>query len=309
MTPNPVFILAPPRSFTSVICGMIGQHPEMYALPEVNLFAADDYEGLGRVYRLRPGFRHGLLRSIAELGLGGQTEENIDVARNWLEEYDKVSTAEIYNDLVDWANPRRLVDKSPIYVYSEETLQRIKNAFPDASYIHLVRHPRGTCESIFKLRGVVQDGLDKMQLGKKIRNKAMNRDNKLAKVSDPDSLWLKPHLRIIEFLDEISDDRKRQIKGEDFMTDPDTFLPELAGWLGISTAKDAIESMKHPERSPFACLGPANAKFGNDPSFLQEPELREYKAREYSLEGPLEGSPETEFSEDLMQCAMFFGYK
>jgi hypothetical protein len=38
---RPLFILAPPRSFTSVICGMIGQHPQMYGLPEVNLFAGE----------------------------------------------------------------------------------------------------------------------------------------------------------------------------------------------------------------------------------------------------------------------------
>src|SRR5260221_9464285 len=31
---DPVFILALPRSFSSVVCGMLGQHPQMYGLPE-----------------------------------------------------------------------------------------------------------------------------------------------------------------------------------------------------------------------------------------------------------------------------------
>ena len=35
--PPPVFVLAPVRSFTSVVCAMIGQHPQMYGLPETNL--------------------------------------------------------------------------------------------------------------------------------------------------------------------------------------------------------------------------------------------------------------------------------
>ena len=31
---EPLFILAPPRSFTSVVCAMIGNHPQMLGLPE-----------------------------------------------------------------------------------------------------------------------------------------------------------------------------------------------------------------------------------------------------------------------------------
>ena len=38
---QPLFILAPPRSFTTVTSAMIGQHPEMYGLPETNLFVAE----------------------------------------------------------------------------------------------------------------------------------------------------------------------------------------------------------------------------------------------------------------------------
>ena len=34
---DPLFVIAPPRSYTSVIGGMLGQHPETYGLPEVNL--------------------------------------------------------------------------------------------------------------------------------------------------------------------------------------------------------------------------------------------------------------------------------
>jgi hypothetical protein len=185
MAENPLFILAPPRSFTSVICGMIGQHPEMYGLPEVNLFAADDYKGLNRLYRRRPGFRHGLLRAIAELGLGKQTEDNIRVARLWLEENTDTISAALYRDLAEWAEPRRLVDKSPIYVFSPSNMQRIKRAFPDAYYIHLVRHPRDTCESILKLRGVVEAGMEKIKLGDQAKAAMMNRYQKIAQIDDP----------------------------------------------------------------------------------------------------------------------------
>lgn len=305
---EPLFILAPPRSFTSVMCGMIGQHPAMYSLPEVNLFAADSYEALGRLYRRRPGFRHGLLRAVAELGLGEQTPDNINIARQWLEEHNDVSVAKIYYDLADWASPRRLVDKSPIYVYSIETLQRMRQAFPKAYFLHLIRHPRATCESIIKLREVVKEGLDKMRVGEQARQMVKSRYERLAQIDDPESLWLAPHLRILQLLDEVEESRKKQVIGEDFMSDPDRGLRDIAAWLGISTDDEAIQAMKHPERSPYACYGPRNARFGNDPGYLEQPELREYTPKELSLEGALEGTDGVVLSDDVKECAACFGY-
>jgi hypothetical protein len=32
-----VFLLAPPRSFTTVVSSMLGQHPQLYGLPEMLL--------------------------------------------------------------------------------------------------------------------------------------------------------------------------------------------------------------------------------------------------------------------------------
>jgi len=308
MNNQPLFILAPPRSFTSVICGMIGQHPDMFGLPEVNLFAGDDYDDLGRLYKMRPGFSHGLLRAVAELGLGGQTEENIDVAKKWLEENRKISSGDIYKDLVDWAGNKRLVDKSPIYVYSQETLNRMKQAFPSASYIHLMRHPRATCDSIYKLRDVVKEGLEKMQVGAVAKKLVQKRYEKMAEINDPDDLWLRPHLRIIEFLEGVDDSQHMQINGESFMTNPDDYLLKITKWLDIRSDEEALADMKHPERSSFACYGPPNAKFGNDPSYLEGPELREYKSRECKLDETSKDGVDMVFSDDIKEFATIFGY-
>jgi len=257
---------------------------------------------------MRPGFSHGLLRAVAELGLGEQTEENIKVAKKWLEEHKNISGGMIYSDLVEWGSPKRLVDKSPIYVYSHETLHRIKHAFPSASYIHLVRHPRATCDSILKMRYVVKDGLDKLQVGEVAKKLVKKRYEKMAQFQDPDDLWLKPHLRILEFLEGLEPGQHMQIIGEDFMADPDTYLLKITEWLKIRSDNESIEAMKHPERSPYACYGPPNAKFGNDPSYLEAPEMREYKPRKCSLEIASENEEPMVLSEDLMQCAMHFGY-
>ena len=76
----PLILLAPPRSYTSVINTMIGQHPQMYGLPELNLFNVHKLKNLwGRVADDIGGdsnLRHGLLRSVAEIFAGEQTPDN-----------------------------------------------------------------------------------------------------------------------------------------------------------------------------------------------------------------------------------------
>jgi hypothetical protein len=304
-----LFILAPPRSFTSIICGMVGQHPDMMGLPEINLFAEDDYATLeARLYDMRPGFRHGLLRAIAEIGLGGQTVENVEAAQQWLEENRDLPAGEVFADLAAWAAPRRLVDKSPIYAYADESLLRIEAGVPGARYLHLTRHPRSVCESVFKLRERVQSAVDRLRKAGVASAGDRMKNNRLAEIDDPDQMWMEPHQRIMRFLDQVPRDRWLRMRGEDFMADPDRYLKDVAEWLGVDTGVAAIEAMKHPEQSPFACLGPRNARFGNDPSFMESPELRPYTPKPMELEGPLAGSGGTHLSDALKACARDLGY-
>lgn len=270
---------------------MIGQHPELYGLPEVNLFGGATY-GSNRWYRLRPRFRHGLLRACAELGLGEQNGGNIEKASSWLDSYPEATSAQIYRELVAWAGSRRLVDKSPLYVLEPEALGRIHKAFPDAHFLHLTRHPRSTCESMFKLRQTIEES------GGKAGGFEM----------DPDIIWLRPHARVLEFLDGIPVAQRLRIRGEDLMTDPRFYLRQICQWLDIGGGDAALEAMLHPETSPFARRGPFNAPMGNDPSFLDAPELRPYTPRSEKLAGALAYDPALHFSPTLIHYARRLGY-
>ena len=42
----PLFILGSPRSFTSLVCAMLGQNPDAYGVPELNLFIEDNLKAL-----------------------------------------------------------------------------------------------------------------------------------------------------------------------------------------------------------------------------------------------------------------------
>jgi hypothetical protein len=298
--PPPLFILAPPRSFTSVVCGMIGQHPEMYGLPEVNLFVAERYIGLQMLYRrFRPHLAHGLLRAISELGLGGQTVENAEAARAFLEDEPHASTTRLFTDLVEWAAPRRVVDKSPLHVIKAEYLDRMYQAFPDAQFLHLTRHPLSTCKSVMKLSDEIGERGPQAQGGNDGSWRLVDPQS-----LDTDQIWGAPHRRIVDFLAPLPDQQKLRIRGEDLMGDPKTGLRQIAQWLGVSDADDALEAMLHPERSPFACLGPPNAMLGNDPNYLRNPVLKSFRAPEVSLDDDSEFA----FSADAKRLAHELGY-
>lgn len=306
--PPPLFILAPPRSFTSVVCGVIGQHPELYGTPELNLFQAptvdEFWTGRREDGTLRTPFwrimRHdGILRAVAQLYAGEQTIDTIEMSRRWLIVRAKKSTAEAHREICAKVGSRILLDKSPAYARRREYLHRIVAAFPDARFIHLVRHPRGQCESVLK----AENGrLTAFFMG------AVDRTGP-EPVIDPQVVWRDAHYEILKFLAELPRGRSLRIIGEDFMNDIEGGAREVCHWLGVSESAGAIDEMKHPERSPFACIGPANARLGNDPNFLQSPALRPSRIAPPLLAGPLSWREDGGgFSPEVVKLARYFGY-
>src|SRR5262249_18586200 len=265
----PVFVLAPPRSFGSIVATMLGQHPQMYGLPELELFAA---ETMREWWELCAGATfpraHGALRAVAELFFGEQTEETIKLARGWLRRRTHFSTGLFLETLAAAVAPRIVVDKSTSNVYQPKSLRRAFQMFPGARFIHLVRHPRGHGESVLKfLREREKEG----------RVPAVHWMRRLAAWSgatddgaepDPQRGWYALHTNICKFLESVPAARKMRVRGEDILKKPGKELREIATWLGLRTDAEAIDKMKHPERSPYACFGPPGARFGNDRFFL-----------------------------------------
>jgi hypothetical protein len=122
--------------------------------------------------------------------------------------------------------------------------------------------------------------------------------------------WYALHINIVTFLDGLPEEQKIQIRGEDLLADPDTYLRQIVEWLGLRTDTEALDAMKHPEQSPYACFGPVNARLGNDPSFLREPILRRSsRAKEPTLKGSLSWRQDGgEFSPEVKELARKFGY-
>ncbi|MGF1640954.1 MAG: sulfotransferase [Rhodospirillales bacterium] len=304
----PIFVLAPPRSFTSIFCGALGVHPELFGVPELNLFqVADMTEFLTGpekmpaparvVWRLRG--KEGLLRTLAELYAGEQTIRSVEMAERWIRVRRNRAVADVYREVCRKVYPRRIVDKSPAYASRSRFLDHILTVFPDALFIHLVRHPRGQCESVMKTRGfpvwaLFQNAIDRSADPPQI---------------DPQILWHDMNVRILNFLERVPEQNWTRVQGETFMSDTDGELERICRWLGISGSEEAMRSMRHPEHSPFACFGPINAAYGNDPNFLRSPYLRPQRLEDQSLDGPVRWRQDgAGFHPRVVALARSFGY-
>jgi hypothetical protein len=307
---EPVIILSMPRSYSSLACAMLGQHPQLYDTLETQLFEVDTLQEWWRNY----GDIHdsdGLTRVLAEILLGSQNWETVKLSRKWLWWRRHWTTLDVAWMLAEKLFPLALVEKTPIESASRKVirakLQRRLCIFPRARLIHLVRNP--VDYGISHL-----DHLEKMSKGAYPWRMAQRYRMMLDYTTDPPTidpqvLWFRVNTLIDEFVGGLPKEQSLLVRGEDLISDPDTELCRIVSWLRLRSDMKAIEEMKHPERSPFACVGPRNAMFGGDPKFFRSPALRIAKP---ATNGPIRSVPWREdkipFRGDVIKLAKKFGY-
>ncbi|MEA3276118.1 MAG: sulfotransferase, partial [Pseudomonadota bacterium] len=209
-----------------------------------------------------------VLRTVAELIYGVQTSATVTKAIGWLADRRHWSTKRLMDYFRDLVDPLIGMEKSPVTSLKLLWIERAYAFYPKAYFLHLTRHPVSTRKSMdefFENRRSNIDGQNTLQT--------------------IDSLldWYRFHKNIMEFTKTLPVGQTMRVKGEDVLSDPDIYLPQIAEWLGIRTDKEAIEAMKHPEMSPYAYRGPEPARGGNDPKFMRSPALRRGRLREPSL--------------------------
>jgi len=279
---------------------MLGQHPEAYGFPELNLFVK---ERIDEMIEFMSGYKqiqlHGLLRTVAHLFAGEQTLLSLEMARRWLMPRMSSTTESVYKELCAKVAPLRAIDKSPAYSQHREILRRVDQAFPDAYYLHLVRNPRTQGESIMNVAHGVMAVLA----------------NSIDYETDPPTIdpqisWLDVQENILSYLETVPQERQLCLRGEEVLSDPEQYLKRICRWLGMADDDRAVAAMLHPEDSPFACLGPLGAHLGNDINFLQSPAFRPGKVKCPPLEGPLPWRKDgAGFGESTLGRAHAFGYE
>ena len=287
---QPLFILCPGRSFSSVVCAAIGQHPQMFGLPEVNLFFTDDMAALMSLdvpFLGLPGALTGLRRVLAELLFGEQTVETVNLADAWLRERRDWTGARMFEALREMAAPRLLVDKTPTNSQSK-ALARVLAAYPDAYFLHLARHPRSTSRS---------------------RMKAYEKHRR-GKTPNAERLWLDRHAELMAFGETLRPGQYMFLRGEWFFEEPAEVMAQVCDWLNLSADEASVAAMLRPEDSPFARPGPENARLGNNPGFIEDPKLRIGKVKPENLTDPLDWirDSETHFGAKTRDLAAILGY-
>ncbi len=270
--PRLLIMLSPPRSFSSVVSTMIGEHPDIYGFPELHIFVGDTVQQVIE-FEKDHNKRHaagppGLIRTIAQLHDGIQTNGTAFRAMGWINEHRDWSTKQMMDYLAEKVAPKIGLEKSPPNSQKMQFLERAYASYPDAFFLHLTRHPVSTRSSWSEF----------------VENKATRKDGGRDDRMDRLVGWYLMHSNIMKFTATLPLGQSLRIKGENVLSEPETYLPQVAEWMGIRTDPEAIDAMLHPENSPYACVGPDAARGGNDPKFMRSPKLRGSRVKEPSLE-------------------------
>lgn len=263
---RPVFILAPARSFSTVVTALLGGHPDIYAFPEMQVFSAatvgDFLDKARREPNAKPAYIHvrlsGVYRAVAQVHERDQSDEAVARAISWLRQRSSWPMTQLMNHLLKLVAPRTGLEKSPETIATDESLAACMKAYPLARYIHLTRHPVNTQRSMQQNH--------QPSLIKPLTEKAL--------VAVAASAWYQGHRRVLRTLTGLPPGRWIRVRGEDVLYEPRTWLPRILGWLGLACDDEIIEGMLHTERWEFGGTGPSSRLFGGDPKFFLSPTLR-----------------------------------
>ena len=142
-------------------------------------------------------------------------------------EAQNISTKAFFGLMQQWTNERRIVDKTPSYAFNPEVLHRAEAEFENALFIHLVRHPMATVSSFEEVRADLVTGSQTDELSLTPRQKG-------------ELWWQISHQNIRSFLTTIPADRQYQLKYEDMVAEPETSIPQLCHFLGITFSADML---------------------------------------------------------------------
>jgi amino acid adenylation domain-containing protein len=211
-----IFILAPPRSGTTLLRVMLAGHPRLFAASELQLLG---FHTLGERRRAFTGkhaiWRDGVVRVLME------TERcDADNAKSLMERYEArdLATKRFYNLLQARLGDRMLVDKSPSYALDPEALRKAERDFRDAIYIHLVRHPYAAVRSFVNMR------MDQVMY---------LRDHGLSARQLGEAIWTLSHRNIASFLDEVPEGRKFRLTFENLVRNPESTMRALCSAVGL----------------------------------------------------------------------------
>ena len=210
--PPAAFILSSPRSGSTLLRVMLAGHPNLSSPPELHLLPFDTMaerenelgvsqlgEGLKRAFMALKGINAAQSQALVE----GLIKDNYSVAQ-------------VYQMLQELAEDKLLIDKSPTYASSRETLEKAEAIFDNPKYIHLVRHPYGVVESFARMR------MDKLV------GSGSEDPYQLAEL-----IWRDSNQNVINFAQDIDPDRYHLVYYEDLVSQPQVVMEGICEFLEV----------------------------------------------------------------------------
>ncbi|MFL6291180.1 MAG: non-ribosomal peptide synthetase, partial [Thermoanaerobaculia bacterium] len=227
--PPVLFVLAPPRSGTTLLRVMLGGHPGLFSPPELELLTFNTMAERRAAFPGRDSFwLEGVLRAVMEAC--GCT---LDEARERVEacEREGWTIRRFYRRLQEWVGGRTLVDKSTNYPLDPEVLRRAEETFEAPFYLHLVRHPYGMIHSFEEA---------------KIDQVFFRRPHSFARRELAELIWTASQRNILAFLETVPAGRQHRVLFEDLVRDPEGELRRLCAALGIAHGIEYHPGMAEP---------------------------------------------------------------
>jgi hypothetical protein len=220
-----ILMLSSERSGSTLLRVMLGQHSRVVAPSELWLMHYPDYEAW------RQGWPPAIESVLEYLHLVGRP-----MAEAELEKACKgQSTLDIYRWMLDrLVAGSFLIDKTPAYANSIETLERSRAFAP--YYIWLIRHPLGVIDSYVRLKQERSNFRGLRLIRRKIldqieryRNAGMTSLAKQREVR-----WVQQQENINQFLSTVSHSQKSCVRFEDLVSDPKGTLTGLCEQIGLA---------------------------------------------------------------------------
>ena len=207
-----VFLLSAPRSGSTLLRVMLAGHPGLFCPPELHLLPFNTLDAqqtaLGYSY-----LQEGLQRAVMEL-LQVDADQAEALLTEWRQHHTSIPA--VYDKLQQMAGGRLLVDKSPTYSLSLETLKRAEQIVEGAKYIHLVRHPYAVIDSFVRNRMY------------KIFDLEPEHPYALA-----EQVWQTCNQNILTFVEGLEPPRHQVLRYEDLVVDPENTMASLCAFLDL----------------------------------------------------------------------------
>ncbi|HEV7474838.1 MAG TPA: amino acid adenylation domain-containing protein [Pyrinomonadaceae bacterium] len=230
--PPAIFVLSAPRSGSTLFRVMLNSHPKLFAPPELELLSFNTLAERRVAFSGSQSFwLEGTIRAIMELKHCGADEAK--AAMQEMEERG-LTTKECYRQLQDWANGRRLVDKTPSYALDRSILERAEADFAEAHYIQLVRHPYGM------IRSFEEAHLEQI---------FFRHEHKFTRRELAELIWLVSNENILEFLRDIPRERQHQVSFEKLLAQPEETLRSVCNFLSLDFNREMLEPYQDKQRS------------------------------------------------------------